>query len=777
MRLATVLVALGCILPIASGQWLETTIRVPDTFGLPRGERSLAYDPEHQVMFIAGDESDSILVADVHTYRPVERFAVGGPVSALARPSNRSVLFCALCDSDRVIALDCGTHQPVTQYDVGDRPGGMLCCDTLNKLYVANWGDSSISVIDCVAGLVVAAIPGIDAAGVDQGMCYVASVRHVFCVSQLDSAVVVIDAVSDSVVARVGVGDLPSALCYNPANDRVYCACWGDHILYAIDVATDSVVSVVAAGLQTLSLACDSLRNRIYSPNGDELVVVDGSADTVMARVAIDAGRASLVSLDSKRDEVLVAREDGWWQRNGVTVIDGESLTPRRLLPGPCTPCVMGNWGMEGDVFCAGWDDQEVYVFDVEHDRVAGVLADDCEPIGLDADSVAGKLYCRSVWPSQVTVIDPATNTVLANIATAYYPEAICFSTVDRKVYVAVNDCESLGTIEVLDGQGDTLLGEVDVGGMPWLLAYNASDDAVYAAVRGGHDVRVIDGRSDTIVDHLQIAEHSTALVYNVPHRKLYSVGSGGVVTAIDPGTHRTRTIDIGIGLDCHALGSSGSWLYVASRQRDFVYAIDCINDSIVDTIPVAGRPHSLCHNGRDNKLYSATIDDSGLVSVIDCAANRQTAVVPLCAYLMYFDYETNALYCSCDDRLSVVDCRTNTVTRTFDLNHCLGAAVSAPGWKAVYVCGYDPVLYGFTKPTAERAAKAAPYGQATIARGSLRWVGKAQAAVFDRTGRRVGDLHPGGNDIGRLAPGVYFVREAQAQAQARVVRKVVIAR
>ena len=48
----------------------------------------------------------------------------------------------------------------------------------------------------------------------------------------------------------------------------------------------------------------------------------------------------------------------------------------------------------------------------------------------------------------------------------------------------------------------------------------------------------------------------------------------------------------------------------------------------------------------------------------------------------------------------------------------------------------------------------------------------KPQAAsLFDASGRKVLDLHGGANDVSRLAPGVYFVQEAQAQA----VRKVVI--
>ena len=52
----------------------------------------------------------------------------------------------------------------------------------------------------------------------------------------------------------------------------------------------------------------------------------------------------------------------------------------------------------------------------------------------------------------------------------------------------------------------------------------------------------------------------------------------------------------------------------------------------------------------------------------------------------------------------------------------------------------------------------------------------EAASWLLDVSGRKVVDIHPGANDVRALAPGVYFVREAQAQAQAqaRAVRKVV---
>ena len=51
------------------------------------------------------------------------------------------------------------------------------------------------------------------------------------------------------------------------------------------------------------------------------------------------------------------------------------------------------------------------------------------------------------------------------------------------------------------------------------------------------------------------------------------------------------------------------------------------------------------------------------------------------------------------------------------------------------------------------------------------------RAELMDAAGRKVTELQPGDNDVSHLAPGVYFVGEAQAQAQARAIRKVVLTR
>jgi hypothetical protein len=53
-----------------------------------------------------------------------------------------------------------------------------------------------------------------------------------------------------------------------------------------------------------------------------------------------------------------------------------------------------------------------------------------------------------------------------------------------------------------------------------------------------------------------------------------------------------------------------------------------------------------------------------------------------------------------------------------------------------------------------------------------------SRAILLDASGRKVMDLRPGPNDVSRLAPGVYFVRQASGvEREASGVNKVVVTR
>jgi len=137
----------------------------------------------------------------------------------------------------------------------------------------------------------------------------VAAHRTVYCTSPDDTALVAIDCSADTVLAVIPVSEYAGAVCYNPANDRVYCASW-DEGIYGIDAATNRVVSVIPYGYAGM-MACDPVRNVLFVPDGEVLLVVDCSADTVFAQVELDEEDAWLAGYSASDNKIYVVEEGG----------------------------------------------------------------------------------------------------------------------------------------------------------------------------------------------------------------------------------------------------------------------------------------------------------------------------------------------------------------------------------------------------------------------------------------------------------------------------------
>ena len=120
-------------------------------------------------------------------------------------------------------------------------------------------------------------------------------------------------------------------------------------------------------------------------------------------------------------------------------------------------------------------------------------------------------------------------------------------------------------------------------------------------------------------------------------------------------------------------------------------------------------------------------------------------------------------------------------------------AVIGAPFWHSAFVFDTTElalrcraaeslmaVLTGVAEqpPTARNVQPIATIVRNVLLLGDCPRTGTVPKTVLlDISGRKVADLRPGANDVSRLSPGVYFVREAQAQAQAQTVQKVILTR
>jgi YVTN family beta-propeller protein len=230
---------------------------------------------------------------------------------------------------------------------------------------------------------------------------------------------------------------------------------------------------------------------------------------------------------------------------------------------------------------------------------------------------------------------------------------------------------------------------------------------------------------------------------------------------------------------------------------------IDGAADSVIATVDVGAAPYAFCYNATNNKVYCAN-SNNRYIAVIDGATNSVIALLAAGSYprALCYNGTNNKVYCANQGNASVtvIDGAADVVLSTIWVGKGPLDFAWNPVQNRVYVANYDGSSVSVLRDSGGAAVEESPKPQAasskplpTIIRGVL-YVPRDMGAghnpiplgesglcpnplLLDISGRKVLDLRPGANDVRALAPGVYFVREAQAQAQAQAVRKVVVTR
>jgi YVTN family beta-propeller protein len=262
----------------------------------------------------------------------------------------------------------------------------------------------------------------------------------------------------------------------------------------------------------------------------------------------------------------------------------------------------------------------------------------------------------------------------------------------------------------------------------------------------------------------------------------------------IDGAANRVlATVRVGSGLKALCCNPQNNKVYCASFYTSDVAVIDGITDTVLATVRVPGHALELCYNPVSNKVYCsyASVDTgySGL-AVIDGSGDSLLADIPMSPlwqpWALCHDSIHNKVYCAdytCG-HVVAIDGVTNAVVCSLDVGWAPIALAWSPASNRVYVAnaqGSSISVIRTTPPGVEesfglKVLNSEPI--ATVVRGVL-FLPEASspkhqtASLLDISGRKAMDLRPGANDVRALAPGVYFVREAQA----RGTRKVVITR
>jgi len=276
-----------------------------------------------------------------------------------------------------------------------------------------------------------------------------------------------------------------------------------------------------------------------------------------------------------------------------------------------------------------------VSVIDAATDEVVADIPVGPFPEGVTVSPDGRTVYVANFDSTTLSVIDAATNTVRATIDGFVGPEGIAVSPDGQRLYVT--NFTFPGKISVVDANTYEIVHTIDVGlFVPSALAISPDGHWLYATTRGSRDEQYPCNSVcllpvfaiDTTIDHDITVRPSRYLGWSISIA-LSADGAHAFVPA-NPGHFSLWGLNLPNLRDQWT--AQGLWYYVAVRPgSNFLYAttpsdisvIDAIDGSIVNTIPVsdASSASGLAITPDGAKVYVADAQTNSVV-VVDANAN-----------------------------------------------------------------------------------------------------------------------------------------------------------
>ncbi len=311
-------------------------------------------------------------------------------------PSNRK-LYAVDSRSGSLIVIK-GSDQSRTSVRVGTNPVAVAVNTVTNRVYVANNGSGSVSVLD---------------------------------------------GSSNAVVATLDVGKTPYVLAVNEATNKIYLSNTFSNLIRVIDGTTNAIHTLRLGSADEIRI--DPIHNEIYllGYESDHLLILDGKSEQAR-RVPVGALHLWDLALNATSREAFVTRIGS----NDVAFVDENHPTPITVPTGQM-PGAIGLDLRRHLLFAANYAEDSVTIIDQRRHLALATLNVGQHPQVVAVDSGAGLVYVANTHGNSVSVIDEASRKVIATLPAGKSPYALAVDSEDGLVYAANMDAVSVTAIDV----------------------------------------------------------------------------------------------------------------------------------------------------------------------------------------------------------------------------------------------------------------------------------------------------------------------------------------
>jgi YVTN family beta-propeller protein len=252
---------------------------------------------------------------------------------------------------------------------------------------------------------------------------------RVYVANAGDGTVSVLDGNSDTVVATIQIGSHPYSIAANAVTGKVYVThTFGDR-LSILDGATNTFKDLKTGSADLIAI--NSETNTIYMLEyGGAVTALDGASQQLSVRPVGD--HAWGLALNEITNAVYVTRIES----ADLAGLNGASTTPV-ILPAGAIPCAIAINPKTNTLYIANDGDNTVTVIDATAGRAHATIPVGDRPKSIAYDADRNLVYVANTRGNSVTVIDAANYAVLAAIPAGRNPYALAVVPGSTRLYVA----------------------------------------------------------------------------------------------------------------------------------------------------------------------------------------------------------------------------------------------------------------------------------------------------------------------------------------------------
>lgn len=241
-------------------------------------------------------------------------------------------------------------------------------------------------------------------------------------------------------------------------------------------------------------------------------------------------------------------------------------------------------------------------------------------PWGVGVNPVTHRAYVANGQSNTVSVVDTATNAVIATVAVRTAPTGVAVDTVLNRVWVTHNT--GLGGVTIIDGATHAILASPAVGSYTSDVALNGATQKAYVPNEGSQTVSVISTATGALLKTISGSFSNPSHVDVNPNTNRVYVSNyfGHSVAVIDGSTDAViATIPVGINPRGVLVNPATNRIYVANSNGGTTSIIDGATDTVIATLAAPGGayPYELALNETTNRIYQASVI-STTVNIID---------------------------------------------------------------------------------------------------------------------------------------------------------------